>query len=80
MGDRVRGHAVLVDAGSGDAANIAAGWEAHVRIVQARGGPSLFVRPDGCIVWASDDGNVDGLAGALTKWLGIPKSEEVLVA
>jgi len=80
-----RGDAVLVSVGSGAAANrtasntaapnIAAAWEPHVRIVRARGGPSLFVRPDGCIAWASDDGNVDGLRAALTKWLGPPKSE-----
>jgi len=71
------GNAVLVDAGSGAAANIAAIWAPHVRIVRARGGPSLFVRPDGCVAWASDDGNVDGLAAALTTWLGTPKSENV---
>jgi hypothetical protein len=72
-----RGNAVLIDAGSGAAANIAAARGPHVRSVRARGGPSLFVRPDGCIAWASDDGNVDGLAAALTKWLGTPKSENV---
>jgi 2-polyprenyl-6-methoxyphenol hydroxylase-like FAD-dependent oxidoreductase len=68
-----RGHAVLVDAGSGAAANIAAARAPRVRIVRARGGPSLFVRPDGCIAWASDDDNVDGLAATLTKWLGTPE-------
>ncbi|HEX4069669.1 MAG TPA: FAD-dependent monooxygenase, partial [Planctomycetaceae bacterium] len=69
-----RGNAVLVDAGSGAAANLAADRVPRVRIVRARGGPSLFVRPDGCIAWACDDHNVDGLAAALTKWLGTPKS------
>ena len=71
-----QGNAVLVDAGSGAAANLAADRVPHVRIVRARGGPSLFVRPDGCIAWASDDDNVDGLAAALTKWLGTPKAEK----
>jgi 2-polyprenyl-6-methoxyphenol hydroxylase-like FAD-dependent oxidoreductase len=75
-----RGDAVLVDAGSGAAAHLATAWEPHVRIVRARGGSSLFVRSDGCIAWASDDGNIDGLAAALTKWLGTPKSEMVRVA
>jgi hypothetical protein len=74
-----RGHAVLIDAGGGAAANIAAAWEPHVRIARACGRPSLFVRPDGCIAWASDDGNVDGLAAALTEWLGTPTSEGVPV-
>jgi 2-polyprenyl-6-methoxyphenol hydroxylase-like FAD-dependent oxidoreductase len=71
-----RGHAVLVDAGIGAAANIAAAWGPHVQIVRARGGSSLFVRPDGCSAWACDDGNVDDLAAALTKWLGTPKAEK----
>jgi len=72
-----RGNAVLVDAGNGTAANIAAARAPYVRIVRARGAPSLLVRPDGCIAWASDDGKVDGLAAALTKWLGTPKSAMV---
>jgi hypothetical protein len=67
------GYAVLVDAGSGAAANIAANRSPHVRCVRASGGPSLFVRPDGCIAWASDDGQVEGLEAALTKWLGAPQ-------
>jgi 2-polyprenyl-6-methoxyphenol hydroxylase-like FAD-dependent oxidoreductase len=70
------GNAVVVDTDSGAAADIASAWEPHVRSVQARGGPSLFVRADGCIAWASDDGSVDGLAVTLAKWLGKPSKYE----
>jgi hypothetical protein len=49
------------------AAGIAAGFR-HVRCVTAAGGPSLLIRPDGCIAWAGDAGDMAGLADALARW------------
>ena len=69
------GGSVLVDAGDGAAADIARAWIPRVRPVRVCGGTSFLVRPDGCIVWAADDGNTDGLASRLAQWLGSPGAE-----
>lgn len=64
------GRAVLVDATGGAAPAIAARWDMLVRCVPRRGGPSLLIRPDACIAWASDDDDMTGLDAALTRWFG----------
>jgi 2-polyprenyl-6-methoxyphenol hydroxylase-like FAD-dependent oxidoreductase len=64
------GHGVLIDAGGGAAAGIADAWAARVQMVRVPCGTSLLVRPDGCVAWASDDEQVDGLDSALLRWFG----------
>ena len=62
------GEGMVLDASpDGRAAGIAAGFR-HVRCVTAAGGPSLLIRPDGCIAWAGDAGDMAGLADALARW------------
>jgi hypothetical protein len=39
-----------------------------VRCVPAAAGPSLLIRPDGCIAWAGDAGEIAGLVDALERW------------
>jgi flavin-dependent dehydrogenase len=44
-------------------------------VVRTRGGPSMLIRPDGCIAWASQDGEEgadDRLHAALERWWGPP--------
>ncbi len=62
------GDGVLFDA-SGDerAAQVAAGF-ARVHCVPLATGPSLLVRPDGCVAWAAEAGDMAGLAEALARW------------
>ncbi|WP_165445751.1 FAD-dependent oxidoreductase [Bradyrhizobium uaiense] len=64
------GKAVLVDATGGAASAIAARWDIFVRCVPRRSGPSLLIRPDACIAWASDDADTTGLDAALARWFG----------
>ena len=49
-------------------------WLQNAAVLRAAEGPSTFVRPDGCIAWASDDGGDEGLEAALDRWLGSPQS------
>jgi hypothetical protein len=59
---------ILLDTSSdGRAADLAAGFT-HVRCVPADAGPSMLIRPDGCIAWAGDAGDVEGLVDALERW------------
>jgi 2-polyprenyl-6-methoxyphenol hydroxylase-like FAD-dependent oxidoreductase len=65
------GDGIVLDASpDGRAAGFAAGFT-PVRCVTAAAGPSLLIRPDGCIAWAgdaSDVGDIEGLADALERW------------
>jgi hypothetical protein len=59
---------ILLDTSpDGCAAGLAAGFT-HVRCVSAEAGQSMLIRPDGCIAWASDAGDVEGLVDALERW------------
>jgi 2-polyprenyl-6-methoxyphenol hydroxylase-like FAD-dependent oxidoreductase len=64
------GGALLVDAGDGSAADAARAWAPRVRVVRARSGASMLVRPDGCVAWASEEGRTDGLDASLARWFG----------
>jgi 2-polyprenyl-6-methoxyphenol hydroxylase-like FAD-dependent oxidoreductase len=66
-----RGNGVLVDATGSDATRLADALPQNVRRVEAREGTSILIRPDGCIAWASDDRNIDGLEAALQQWFGM---------
>jgi 2-polyprenyl-6-methoxyphenol hydroxylase-like FAD-dependent oxidoreductase len=62
------GEGILLDASpDGRAAALAAGF-ARLRCLPAGHGPSMLIRPDGCIAWAGDRGDVEGLTGALDRW------------
>ncbi|MBO9581306.1 MAG: FAD-dependent monooxygenase [Sphingobium sp.] len=63
MGD---GEGVLLDASSGGTASEWAAGFAGVRCVRVNEGPSMLIRPDGCIAWAGED--APGLADALERW------------
>jgi 2-polyprenyl-6-methoxyphenol hydroxylase-like FAD-dependent oxidoreductase len=63
------GGAVLVDAGDGEAARLAAPWSPRVVTACAADGPSVLVRPDGCVAWARDPGDTSDLVPALERWL-----------
>jgi len=66
--EMVDGDGILLDTSSdGRAAGLAAGFT-HVRCVPAEAGPSMLIRPDGCIAWAGDAGDVEGLVDALERW------------
>lgn len=61
------GNGVLLDASSsGDAAALAANF-ASVRCVRVTEGPSMLVRPDGCLAWTGDH-EMASLAEALERW------------
>ncbi|HEX2909560.1 MAG TPA: FAD-dependent monooxygenase [Chloroflexia bacterium] len=63
-----QGDGIVLDASSeGRASGLAAGFR-HVRCFTVEVGPSMLIRPDGCIAWAGDAGEVDGLAEALERW------------
>jgi len=70
-----QGHGVLVDAGGGTATRIARNWQAQLRCVRAHGGPSLLLRPDACIAWASDEEGATGLEAELVRWFGTPRAD-----
>ncbi len=64
----VDGDGVLLDASAQRrAAELVAGFT-RVRCVRLTTGPSLLIRPDGCIAWAADAGDIAGLSEALERW------------
>ncbi len=69
------GHGVLVDAAQGAAVRLASAWAPWIRCARAAEGPSMLVRPDGCIAWAADDDRIDGLEAALVRWFGEPRPD-----
>ncbi|MFF7943296.1 FAD-dependent oxidoreductase [Nocardia gamkensis] len=68
--------AVLLDlTDSADLRSRAAGWFGRVRVVTAKPAQpqklsALLVRPDGCVAWAADGGDLDGLEESLGRWFG----------
>ncbi len=66
--EMAEGDGILLDTSpDGYAAGFAVGFT-HVRCVPAEAGPSMLIRPDGCIAWAGDAGDVEGLVDALERW------------
>jgi 2-polyprenyl-6-methoxyphenol hydroxylase-like FAD-dependent oxidoreductase len=75
-----QGDGIVLDAsGDGRAATLAAGFR-HVRCVTVEVGPSMLVRPDGCIAWAGDAGEIEGLADALERWFAPDAAQPSVVA
>jgi len=66
--EMAEGDGILLDASpDGRAAGCAAGFT-RLRCLPAEAGPSMLVRPDGCIAWAGDAGEIAGLVDALERW------------
>jgi hypothetical protein len=66
--EMAEGDGILLDASpDGRAAGLAAGFT-RLRCLPAEAGPSMLIRPDGCIAWAGDAGEVEGLVDALERW------------
>ncbi|MBK9714657.1 MAG: FAD-dependent monooxygenase [Kouleothrix sp.] len=66
--EMAEGDGILLDASpDGRAAGLAAGFT-RVRCLPADAGASMLIRPDGCIAWAGDMGDVAGLVDALERW------------
>jgi 2-polyprenyl-6-methoxyphenol hydroxylase-like FAD-dependent oxidoreductase len=62
------GDGILLDTSpDGRAADLATGFT-RLRYLPAEAGPSLLIRPDGCIAWAADADETAGLADALGRW------------
>jgi hypothetical protein len=66
--EMAEGEGILLDASpDGLGARLAVGFK-HVRCLPAEAGPSMLIRPDGCIAWVGDAGEVEGLVDALERW------------
>ncbi|WP_296359269.1 FAD-dependent monooxygenase [Ramlibacter sp.] len=62
------GESILLDTSpDGRAAGFALGFT-RVRCLPAEAGPSMLIRPDGCIAWAAGADETAGLADALERW------------
>ncbi len=63
------GSGLLLDASSeAKASELVAAATPRVRCTQVASGPSMLIRPDGCVAWASEDEGTDGLEDALRRW------------
>jgi 2-polyprenyl-6-methoxyphenol hydroxylase-like FAD-dependent oxidoreductase len=65
-----QGDGIVLDASpdsDGRAAGLAAGFT-HARCFTTEEGPSMLIRSDGCIAWAGDAGEIEGLADTLERW------------
>lgn len=66
------GMGVLLDASSeGKASKLVAATPRKIRCIAVPTGPSMLIRPDACVAWATDENTTDGLEEALHRW-GIP--------
>jgi 2-polyprenyl-6-methoxyphenol hydroxylase-like FAD-dependent oxidoreductase len=78
----VDGRALLIDLGGDDRiAELGAKWAGRLKVLrlavqeETSGLTALFVRPDGCVAWASSgQACCDEAAAALSEWLGGLKS------
>lgn len=62
------GDGVLIDRSPHGCAASLAGDFTRLRHFRSASGPSLLLRPDGCIAWAGDPGETAGLEAALETW------------
>jgi 2-polyprenyl-6-methoxyphenol hydroxylase-like FAD-dependent oxidoreductase len=63
------GMGVLLDASLDEkASTLVAAVTPRIRCVAVDTGPSMLIRPDACIAWASEDNSTDGLEQALRRW------------
>lgn len=62
------GYGVFIDATGGPAAIALLATTTRIRRVVVDKGPSLLIRPDACIAWAGDGGDIGGLEQALKRW------------
>jgi len=63
------GMGVLLDASTQRrASQLVAAATQKVRRVAVSKGPSMLIRPDACVAWASEDNSTDGLEAALRRW------------
>jgi 2-polyprenyl-6-methoxyphenol hydroxylase-like FAD-dependent oxidoreductase len=63
------GGGVLLDASTdGKASRLVAASTPKIRCVAVDTGPSMLLRPDACIAWATDENSTDGLQQALRRW------------
>lgn len=62
------GSGVFIDATGGQAAGALLAATTRIRRVTANEGPSLLIRPDACIAWAGDGGDIGGLKEARGRW------------
>jgi 2-polyprenyl-6-methoxyphenol hydroxylase-like FAD-dependent oxidoreductase len=66
--EMAEGDGIVLDTSpDGRAAGLAAGFT-RLRCLPAEAGPSMLIRPDGCIAWADDAGEIAGLVDALERW------------
>jgi 2-polyprenyl-6-methoxyphenol hydroxylase-like FAD-dependent oxidoreductase len=71
------GKGVLLDASTEEkASKLVAATTQRIRCVTVDTGPSMLIRPDACIAWASEKNSVDGLEEALRRWF-IPTLDDV---
>jgi len=63
------GMGVLFDASTdGKASRLVAASTQRIRCVAVNTGPTMLIRPDACIAWASEENSTDGLEEALRRW------------
>ena len=63
------GMGVLLDATKeGRPSKLIAAVTQRVRCVEVESGPSMLIRPDACVAWIGEEGNVGGLHEALKRW------------
>ena len=67
---------VLLDASpEAKASKLVAAVTPRIRCVTVDREPSMLIRPDACIAWASRDDSTDGLEEALRRWF-VPTLDE----
>jgi 2-polyprenyl-6-methoxyphenol hydroxylase-like FAD-dependent oxidoreductase len=71
------GAPVLLDASTdGNPSTIARSATQRIRCVAVDTGPSMLIRPDGCVAWAGDEDSAEGLEEALRRWF-VPALHDV---
>jgi 2-polyprenyl-6-methoxyphenol hydroxylase-like FAD-dependent oxidoreductase len=70
------GIGVLLDASNDEkASKLVAAATPRIRCVAVDTGPSMLIRPDACVAWASGANSIDGLEDALRRWCGRDRSK-----
>jgi 2-polyprenyl-6-methoxyphenol hydroxylase-like FAD-dependent oxidoreductase len=74
------GAAVFLDASAdGTASALVARIAPRVRCLAVDTGPSMLIRPDACVAWAGEQGDTQGLEGALRRWFA-PSRDDLSAA